>query len=98
MSHGAMWLSRLILGLKVHDVTAGFRCFKRQVLKIIPLDEIKSNGYAFQEELLYKTQQAGFKIIEVPVTFVDRTAGKSKLNKKDIVEFFITIFRLKLQN
>ncbi|KKQ27455.1 MAG: Glycosyl transferase family 2 [Candidatus Magasanikbacteria bacterium GW2011_GWC2_37_14] len=95
MSSGAMWLSRLLLGLKPLDVTAGFRCFRRQVLEKINLTKITSNGYAFQEELLYRTQLAGFKITEIPVTFVDRQLGKSKLNKKDIWEFFVTLVKLK---
>ena len=82
MSNGAMWLSRLLLGLKVQDVTSGFRCFKRRVLETIPLDEIKSNGYAFQEEMLYRAQKMGFTISEIPVTFIDRQEGKSKLSKR----------------
>lgn len=97
MSNGAMWFSRTLLGFKVKDVTAGFRCFRSQVLKTIGLDQIKSNGYAFQEELLYKVQNAGFKIVEVPVIFEDRKHGKSKLGYKDILEFFIVIFKLKLK-
>lgn len=96
-SNGAMWLSRLLLGLKARDVTAGFRCFKRRVLETIPLDKINSNGYAFQEELLYRTQKAGFTITEIPVTFIDRQKGKSKLSKKDIIEFFWIILKLKLK-
>lgn len=95
MSNGAMWLSRLLLGLKVRDVTSGFRCFKRRALETIPLDEIKSNGYAFQEEMLYRAQKMGFTISEIPVTFIDRQEGKSKLSKKDIIEFFLIIFKLK---
>ncbi|SRR3989339_482049 len=95
MSNGAMWLSRLLLGLKVQDVTSGFRCFKRRVLETIPLDEIESNGYAFQEEMLYRTQKMGFTISEIPVTFIDRQEGKSKLSKKDIIEFFLIILKLK---
>lgn len=95
MSNGAMWFSRLILGLTVKDVTAGFRCYRRQVLETIELDKIKSNGYAFQEEMLHRTQKAGFKITEIPVIFIDRQEGKSKLSKKDIIEFFITILKLK---
>ena len=97
MSNGAMWLSRILLGLKAKDVTAGFRCFNSQVLKTLNLDEIKSNGYAFQEELLYKTQKAGFTITEIPVTFIDRREGKSKLSKKDIIEFFLIIFKLRFK-
>jgi len=94
-SNGAMWFSRLFLKLKARDVTAGFRCFRRAVLEKIDLDDIKSNGYAFQEELLYKTQKTGFNILEVPVIFNDRRKGKSKLSKKDIWEFFLIIFKLK---
>jgi dolichol-phosphate mannosyltransferase len=97
MSDGAMIASRVLLGLRTKDVTAGFRCYKKEVLKKIQLDNIKSNGYAFQEEMLYLTQKNGFQIKEVPVIFNDRTKGKSKLSKKDIVEFFITIFRLKFR-
>lgn len=95
MSSGAMWISRLMLGLKTKDVTAGFRCFRREVLEHIPLNKIKSNGYAFQEELLYRAEQAGFRIKEVPVIFTDRLNGYSKLSKKDIIEFFLIIFKLR---
>lgn len=97
MSTGAMIFSRLCLGLKTKDVTAGFRVFQRKVLETIPLDEVKSNGYAFQEEMLYRTQKLGFKIKEVPVTFTDRRAGCSKLSRKDIVEFFIVMLQLRLK-
>ena len=94
-SYSAMLFSKIILGLKTKDVTAGFRCFRRRVLETIEIDSIKSNGYAFQEELLYRTEQGGFTIKEIPVIFTDRTEGKSKLGRKDIIEFFGTIFRLK---
>lgn len=98
MSNGAMFFARFILGLKTKDVTAGFRCFRRQVLEKININNIKSNGYAFQEELLYLTEKNNFKIKEVPVTFADRTTGQSKLSKKDIREFFFTIFRLRFKS
>lgn len=94
MSAGAMWSARLCLGLAVKDVTAGFRCFKRTVLESIDLERITSNGYAFQEELLFRTQQLGFDMVEIPVTFIDRQEGKSKLSKKDIVEFFWVMMKL----
>lgn len=97
MSSGAMWISRLILGLKIKDVTAGFRCYKKEVLEKLDLKKIKSNGYAFQEEMLYRTEKAGFKIKEIPVTFIDRQAGKSKISKKDIIEFFIVLLKLRLR-
>ncbi len=95
MSDGAMWFSRLVLGLKTRDVTAGFRCFRRSVLETLDLDSIESNGYAFQEELLFRTEQAGFSVAEIPVTFVDRQEGKSKLSKRDIWEFFVVMIRLR---
>lgn len=94
MSHGAMIIARFFLRLRVKDVTAGFRCYKREVLEKINLDSIKSNGYAFQEEMLYRTQKNKFHIKEIPVIFTDRKLGTSKLSNKDIVEFFFTILRL----
>jgi len=97
MSHGAMLFARILLGLKTKDVTAGFRCYRKDVLKKINLDKIKSNGYAFQEEMLYQTQKNKFQIKEIPVIFNDRTSGKSKLGKKEILEFFTTIIKLKLK-
>ena len=95
MSNGAALFSRILLGLKTKDVTAGYRCFKRQVLEKINLDTIKSNGYAFQEELLYRTEKLGFTIKEIPVIFKDREVGQSKLGKKEIKEFFVIIFKLR---
>lgn len=91
----AMTLSRFILKLKTKDVTAGFRCYRRRVLEVIELDKISSNGYAFQEEMLFRVEQLKFRVVEIPVTFVDRKIGKSKLSKKDIGEFFRVMWRLK---
>jgi len=95
MSAGAMWFARIILGLKTKDVTAGFRCFKSEALRKLKIEDIKSNGYAFQEEVIFRAERWHLKIKEVPTTFHDRKAGKSKLSQKDILEFFKTIFRLK---
>lgn len=95
MSWGAMSFSRFVLGLQTKDVTAGFRCYRREILEQIPLTEIKSNGYSFQEEMLFLVEKSGAKVVEVPVVFNDRQKGKSKLSKKDIVDFFLIIFRLK---
>lgn len=97
-SWGAMTLARIILGLKTKDVTAGFRVYKRHVLESLPLNSIKSNGYAFQEEMLFLCEQAGFTVKEIPVTFADRKEGVSKLSGKDILEFFATIIRLRSNN
>ncbi len=95
MSNGAMTISRLFLGLKTHDITAGFRVYRRYVLEQISLDKIKNNGYAFQEEILWRVEKHGFRVLEIPVTFADREHGKSKLSKKDILEFFLFIFRVR---
>ncbi|MFH1457111.1 MAG: polyprenol monophosphomannose synthase [Patescibacteria group bacterium] len=96
-SNGAMFISRLLLNLKTKDVTAGFRCFRANTLEKIKYQEVKSNGYAFQEEMLYRVEKNNLKVIEVPVIFYDRAKGKSKLNKKDIIEFFRVILKLKFK-
>lgn len=98
MSWGAMSFSRVLLGLKTKDVTAGFRCYRREVLQQIPLAKIKSNGYSFQEEMLFLVEKLGAKVVEVPVVFNDRQKGKSKLAKKDILDFFLIVFKLKWQH
>lgn len=97
MSRGATQFSRLILGLKTFDVTSGFRCYKREVLEKIKIDTIKSNGYAFQEEILWRCEKYGFKIKEVPIVFVDRSRGKTKLSFMEVINFFITVLRLKFK-
>lgn len=97
MSAGAMWISRKILKLKTIDVTAGFRSFKRNTLESIQYKSVASSGYAFQEEVLFRIEKSGFSIKEIPVTFVDRKKGKSKLSKKDIIEFFKTLARLRFK-
>lgn len=94
-SWGAMTTARLALGLKTLDVTAGFRLYTRQALEKIPWQAAKSDGYAWQEEMLYLCEKAGLRIVEVPVVFVDRKHGKSKLNSKNIFEFFKTMWRLR---
>lgn len=94
----AMTFSRFFLKLKTRDVTAGFRCYRRRVLETIGLDEIKSNGYAFQEEMLFRVERLNFRVVEVPVTFVDRKVGTSKLSWKDIIEFFKVMWRLRRQS
>ncbi|MFH1233301.1 MAG: polyprenol monophosphomannose synthase [Patescibacteria group bacterium] len=95
MSSGAMLFAKIILRLKTKDVTTGYRCYAKETLAQIDLDKIKSNGYAFQEEMIYQCEKKGFKIKEIPTTFIDRKLGKSKLGYKDIIEFFKTVFRLK---
>ena len=94
-SQAAMLFAKIVLGLKTKDLTAGYRCYRVSTLKQINLAKINSNGYAFQEEMIYLCEKFGFKIKEIPVTFIDRQFGKSKLGFKDIIEFFITILRLR---
>lgn len=96
MSKSAVWFARKVLGLKTFDATSGFRCYRREVLEHIDLEKIKSNGYAFQEEMIYWCERLNFKIKEIPIVFIERTAGKSKMTIKEIFLFFITIIRLKI--
>jgi dolichol-phosphate mannosyltransferase len=96
-SRSAMSLSRLVLGLETHDVTSGFRCYRKSALEQINLDEINSNGYAFQEEMVWLCEKLGLKIKEIPVNFIDRNFGKSKLGTREIAEFFLSILKLKLK-
>jgi len=96
-SGGAMLLSKAILGIKTNDLTSGFRAYHRLVFDKISLDAIGSNGYSFLEELIYLVERAGLMVVEVPITFVDRQHGRSKLSKREIIKFFITIFKIKFK-
>lgn len=91
-------LARAVLNLKTCDVTAGFRLYLVTALERIPWRQLQSNGYAWQEEILFLLEKSGARIVEVPVVFNDRSQGKSKLRTKDIVEFFLTIIRLRRSN
>lgn len=98
MSWGANFFSRVLLKLKPKDITTGFRCYKREVLEKIGLDNITSSGYAFFEELIYRVQKAGFSIGEVPIIFVDRKIGQSKIDKKEIITSAKAIWHLFLKD
>jgi dolichol-phosphate mannosyltransferase len=82
-----------MLGIPIHDCTAGFRCYRRQVLESIDLDTVQSQGYAFQVELAYRVMQHGFRIVEIPIIFEDRRVGKSKMSRKIIIEAFTYVLR-----
>jgi dolichol-phosphate mannosyltransferase len=82
-----------MLGIPVHDCTAGYRCYRRQVLESIDLDSIQSQGYAFQIELAYRVMQHGFKIVETPIVFMDRRVGKSKMSRKIVIEGFTYVIK-----
>ncbi len=85
--------ARFMLHIPVHDCTAGFRCYRREVLESIDLDTIRSQGYAFQVELAYRVMRQGFKIVETPIVFMDRRVGKSKMSRKIIIEAFTYVLR-----
>jgi dolichol-phosphate mannosyltransferase len=80
ISEGGSTYARLVLGLRVRDLTGGFKCFRREVLEAIRFDSVRSQGYAFQVELTYRAAQAGFRIVEVPIVFRDRQRGTSKMS------------------
>lgn len=96
MSYFASKYVRMVTGFKVHDTTAGFKCYKRRVLKTIPLDEIRFKGYAFQIEMKYTAYKIGFKIKEVSVIFVNRREGTSKMSGGIFGEAFFGVMRLRL--
>lgn len=95
VSKGANLLASSLLGVKVHDMTTGYRCYDKKVLEKLDLDSIRSNGYSFLEEILFYCNKENFSIGETPIIFVDRAHGKSKLSKKEMVTFFLTIVRLR---
>ncbi len=86
ISLGGSMYARLLLGVRFHDLTGGFKCYRRAVLEHIDLAAITSKGYAFQIEGTYRTVRAGFTVVEVPITFVDRTAGESKMSRTIFLE------------
>jgi len=94
LSAGANFVARISLGLQAHDCTAGFRAYRRHVLETIPLEQIRSNGYSFLVEMLYRCQQAGFRVGEVPIIFEDRQRGESKISQEEIFKAMGTVARL----
>ena len=86
ISAGGSWYARTVLGIGVRDLTGGFKCFRRAVLEAIPLDRIDAKGYAFQIETTYRAVRAGFRVAEVPIVFVDRTEGHSKMSRAIVLE------------
>ena len=98
MSYFASVYVRLITGMKIHDATAGFICYKRKVLEKINLDKIKFVGYAFQIEMKYRTFCKNFNIVEVPIIFTDRTKGESKMSTAIFQEAVLGVVALRLKN
>jgi dolichol-phosphate mannosyltransferase len=86
VSAGGSWYARVLLGVPVRDLTGGFKCYRRRVLETIDLSAIHSKGYAFQIETTYRTLRAGFEVVEVPIHFVDREEGGSKMSRAIVAE------------
>ncbi|HRH02869.1 MAG TPA: polyprenol monophosphomannose synthase [Bacteroidia bacterium] len=97
MSYFASVYARLVLWFNVSDTTAGFKCYKSKVLQRIHLDDIKFTGYAFQIEMKYTAHKLGFKIVEVPITFIDRQEGVSKMSTKIFKEAFFGVLQMRFK-
>jgi dolichol-phosphate mannosyltransferase len=95
ISRGGSLYARVILGVPVTDLTSGFKCFSRHVLERLDLNGIGSNGYAFQVEMNYRVLRAGFRLVEVPITFVDRRVGKSKMGAHIVTEAMLVVLKLR---
>lgn len=95
LSKGGSLYSRTILGLEVRDLTSGYKAFRRTVLESINLDEVRSEGYSFQIELTYRAVLQGFRVAEVPIVFVDRRAGQSKMSGNIFLEAVLMVLRLR---
>lgn len=98
LSYSANIYTRIITGMPVYDATAGFKCYKRKVLETINIDGLRSNGYAFQIETNFMAWRKGFIIKEIPIVFVDRRVGVSKMNKKIVYEAAFMVWRLKARS
>jgi len=98
LSMGASAYTRFITGLPVHDCTAGFVCYRREVLEAIDLDKVQSDGYSFQIEMKFKAWKKKFTIGEVPIIFIDRRLGQSKMSKRIVHEAYWMVWKLKFQS
>ena len=95
LSYGANVYSRVVTGMPIKDATGGFKCFRRQVLEAIDLTRVKSDGYGFQIEINFKAWRKGFRIREIPILFVDRRAGTSKMSRRIVWEAAWMVWRLR---
>ena len=98
LSYGANKYTRFVTGLPIMDATGGFKCFRREVLASLPLDRIRSEGYSFQIEVNFICWKKGFRITEIPILFVDRRVGISKMSKKIVWEAAFAVWRLRFMN
>jgi dolichol-phosphate mannosyltransferase len=95
LSYSANLYARAVTGLPVWDATGGFKCFRRSVLETIDLSHVRSNGYAFQIEMSFRAWKRGFRIAEIPIVFVDRTEGTSKMSRSIVREAIWMVWRLR---
>ncbi len=95
ISRGGCLYAQAWIGTSVKDLTGGFKCFRREVLEAIPLDEVSGAGYVFQVEMTYRALLQGFTVVEVPITFTDRTKGQSKMSRGIVVEAAVLVPRLR---
>ena len=95
LSYSANIYARVVTGLPLFDATGGFKCFRRKVLEAIDLTAVLSNGYAFQIEMSFRAWRKGFRIVEIPIVFVDRTEGESKMSKRIVREAIWMVWRLR---
>lgn len=98
LSYSANVYTQILTGLPVRDATGGFKCFRRSVLEAIDLDRVKSNGYAFQIEMSFKAWKKGFRIAEIPIIFLDRRSGVSKMSRKIVYEAIFMLWTLRLRS
>jgi dolichol-phosphate mannosyltransferase len=96
LSYFASVYTRFVTGLKIMDCTSGFKCFRRSVIEAVDLDMVRSDGYSFQIEMNYRCMEKGFRIVEVPIIFIDRHAGTSKMSRKIVREAVLMVWKLKL--
>ena len=95
VSKGGSQYARLILFSPYHDLTSGFKAFRREVLEALDLENVDSNGYSFQIELTHRTHQMGFKVRETPIIFVDRKVGKSKMTGRIVLEAMLVVWKIR---
>lgn len=95
ISKGGSFYARTVLGLPYRDLTGGFKCWRRSLLEAIPLDQVNAQGYGFQIEMTFRAHKMGKKIREIPITFVDRRVGQSKMSKKIVLEALVLCWKIR---
>jgi dolichol-phosphate mannosyltransferase len=98
LSYGAGIYTRIITRLPVQDVTAGFKCYHHRVLEAINLDAVRSNGYSFQVEMKYRAWRKGYRLLEVPIIFTERTEGQSKMSRRIVLEAMRKVWELRFRD